>query len=116
VIGYPNTGKSSIINALKRTRAVGVSPKPGHTVAMQEVVLDRHVRLLDSPGIVFDDRAALLGNCVDGERLTDHVPAVQAIVRRCEAARLQMVYGIPHFHGDAMVFLALVAKSLGRPS
>jgi nuclear GTP-binding protein len=51
MIGYPNTGKSSIINALKRTRAVGVSPKPSHTVAMQEVVLDRHVRLLDSPGI-----------------------------------------------------------------
>ena len=55
IIGYPNVGKSSIINALKRCRAVGVSPRPGFTTSMQEVVLDRNVRLLDSPGVVFDD-------------------------------------------------------------
>ena len=115
VIGYPNTGKSSIINALKRTRAVSVSSKPGHTVSMQEVVLDRNVRLLDSPGVVFDDRAALLGNCVDGERLADPVPAVQALLRRCDHSRLQLAYGLPHFDGqDTMQFLALVAKSMGR--
>ena len=41
IIGYPNVGKSSIINALKRTRAVGVSPRPGFTTSMQEVVLDQ---------------------------------------------------------------------------
>eukprot|EP00559_Dactyliosolen_fragilissimus_P009260 CAMPEP_0184854828 /NCGR_PEP_ID=MMETSP0580-20130426/211_1 /TAXON_ID=1118495 /ORGANISM="Dactyliosolen fragilissimus" /LENGTH=626 /DNA_ID=CAMNT_0027349171 /DNA_START=30 /DNA_END=1910 /DNA_ORIENTATION=- len=56
IIGYPNVGKSSIINTLKRSStAVGVSPRPGFTTSMKEVVLDKNLRLLDSPGVVFDD-------------------------------------------------------------
>lgn len=35
IIGYPNVGKSSVINSLKRNKAVGVSPTPGFTKAMQ---------------------------------------------------------------------------------
>jgi len=114
VIGYPNTGKSGIINALKRSRAVGVSPKPGFTTSLQEVVLDRNVRLLDSPGIVFDDQSALLGNCVDSESIADPIPPITALVRRCDAARLMMTYSIPNFNNDTMVFLAMVAKSYGK--
>ncbi|KAG7353603.1 GTP-binding protein [Nitzschia inconspicua] len=44
IIGYPNVGKSSIINALKRSRAVDVSARPEFTTTMQEVVLDGNVR------------------------------------------------------------------------
>ena len=47
VIGYPNVGKSSIINSLKRSKAVGVSATPGFTRCMQEVSLDAKVTLLD---------------------------------------------------------------------
>jgi nuclear GTP-binding protein len=47
VIGYPNVGKSSIINSLKRSKAVGVSAAPGFTRCMQEVSLDAKVTLLD---------------------------------------------------------------------
>jgi nuclear GTP-binding protein len=115
VIGYPNVGKSSIINALKRSRAVGVSARPGFTTSMQEVVLDRNVRLLDSPGVVFDDNTALLGNCVDAESIDDPIPAVDALLRRCNPQSLIMTYNIPAFpQGDTMMFLAMVAKSYGR--
>lgn len=31
VVGYPNVGKSSIINSLKRSKACGVSSLPGYT-------------------------------------------------------------------------------------
>lgn len=31
VIGYPNVGKSSVINSLKRSKACGVSSTPGFT-------------------------------------------------------------------------------------
>lgn len=48
--GYPNVGKSSIINSLKRSRVCGVGATPGFTKASQEIVLDKHVHLLDSPG------------------------------------------------------------------
>lgn len=115
IIGYPNVGKSSIINALKRTRAVGVSPKPGFTTAMQEVLLDRNVRLLDSPGVVFDDRSALLGNCINADSMDDPIPAVEALLKRCNPASLVMTYKIPAFPPDnVMMFLALVARSYGR--
>mmetsp|Transcript_13496 Transcript_13496/g.19901 ORF Transcript_13496/g.19901 Transcript_13496/m.19901 type:complete len:528 (+) Transcript_13496:115-1698(+) len=115
IIGYPNVGKSSIINALKRTRAVGVSPKPGFTTAMQEVVLDRNVRLLDSPGVVFDDNSALLGNCINADSMDDPIPAVEALLKRCNPASLVMTYKIPAFPPDnVMMFLALVARSYGR--
>lgn len=115
VVGYPNTGKSSIINALKRSRAVGVSPRPGFTTSMQEVVLDRNVRLLDSPGVVFDDQSALLGNCVDSVSIQDPIPPVAALLQRCNHSSLLLTYNIPSFPpGDVMIFLALVAKSYGR--
>ena len=48
-------GKSSLLNSLKRTRVAQVGNTPGVTRAVQEVVLDKHLRLLDSPGIVFAD-------------------------------------------------------------
>lgn len=115
VIGYPNVGKSSIINALKRSRAVGVSSRPGFTTSMQEVVLDRNVRLLDSPGVVFDDKSALLGNCIDPESIDDPIPPVDALLKRCNPQSLIMTYNIPAFpKGNTMMFLAMVAKSYGR--
>lgn len=115
VIGYPNVGKSSIINALKRSRAVGVSPRPGFTTSMQEVVLDRNIRLLDSPGVVFDDNTALLGNCVDADSIEDPIPPVDALLKRCNPKSLMMTYNIPAFPpGDTMMFLAMVARSYGR--
>ena len=62
-------GKSSLINSLKRSRAAQVGNTPGVTKTVQEVVLDKHVRLLDSPGIVFSgagagtEGASALRNC-----------------------------------------------------
>ncbi|CAB9500839.1 nucleotide-binding protein-like 3 [Seminavis robusta] len=114
ILGYPNVGKSSIINALKRSRAVGVSSRPGSTASMQEVVLDRNVRLLDSPGVVFNDKSTLLG-CVDAHSMDDPIPPVEAILERCDHSSLLMTYNIPTFPaGNVMVFLAMVAKSHGR--
>ncbi len=121
IIGYPNVGKSSILNTLKRSRAVGVSPRPGFTTAMQEVVLDKNLRLVDSPGVVFDDTEnvngaeCMLRNCVDADSIEDPIPAVQALLNRCTTESLMMTYSIPAFpKGDAMVFLAMIAKRNGR--
>jgi nuclear GTP-binding protein len=52
-----------------------VGNTPGVTKGVQEVHLDKNIKLLDSPGIVFaaaeSDAAAVLRNCVKIEKLGD---------------------------------------------
>ena len=54
MIGYPNVGKSSIINSLKRSKTCEVSSVPGSTKHLQEVKLDDQVHLMDCPGVIFE--------------------------------------------------------------
>ena len=118
---YPNVGKSSIINSLKRARAVGVSPRPGFTTSMQEVVLDKNIRLLDSPGVVFDDddgndgADVLLRNCVDADSISDPVAVIKTLLGRCSQRSLLMAYAIPAFPPhDENIFLGMIAKKYGK--
>jgi nuclear GTP-binding protein len=53
LIGYPNVGKSSVINSLKRSKTCEVSSIPGCTKNLKEVKLDSQVKLVDCPGIIF---------------------------------------------------------------
>lgn len=117
-VGFPNVGKSSLINSLLRVRSVGVSAVPGFTKVMQEVVLDKNIRLLDCPGVVFadgDSTATTLRNCVNVEEVEDVYAPVQAILERCPQQYLMQLYSIPKFKAlDCMGFLALVAKVTGK--
>ncbi|XP_014676603.1 PREDICTED: guanine nucleotide-binding protein-like 3 homolog [Priapulus caudatus] len=116
VVGLPNVGKSSIINSLKRGKACSVGATPGVTKTMQLVQLDKHISLLDSPGIVMpggggDDAA--LRNCVKLESVSDPLPPVAMILRRCSKQNLMLHYRIPDY-ADLNEFLALMAKRTGR--
>jgi len=51
--GYPNVGKSSILNSIVGHKVVSVSRTPGHTKHFQTIHLTPTVRLCDCPGLVF---------------------------------------------------------------
>lgn len=132
-IGAPNVGKSSLINSLKRSRVCGVASTPGHTKVVQGIMLDRHIRLLDSPGIVFSDanappgatpeqieaaaQAAMLRNVLKVELVEDPQEPVQAILHRIDPKYLAEVYNIPELPSrDVQDFLLRVAYQKGRLS
>ena len=52
VLGYPNVGKSSLINSLKGKKAASTSSLSGHTKGVQNVRADNRIMLLDTPGVI----------------------------------------------------------------
>lgn len=117
VVGYPNVGKSSLINSLKRSRACGVGAMPGVTRCLQAVQLDRHIRLLDCPGVVLDSgdppAAAPLRGALAPQRLRDPLTPACAVLRRCPPQQLSELYGVPPC-ADPLQFLAHLARRQGR--
>lgn len=86
VIGYPNVGKSSVINALKRRPVVGVGNTPGFTTGNTEVDLRSDIRILDCPGVVApgeDSGDVVLRNAVRVSSLANPFVAVQRLLQRC---------------------------------
>ncbi|GAA6000849.1 hypothetical protein JCM10207_004689 [Rhodosporidiobolus poonsookiae] len=116
LVGHPNVGKSSLINTLKRSKACSVAPTPGWTMDVQEVVLEKGIRVLDCPGVVVEQRGETEGalkGMIKPEDVKDIKAPVEAILSRCKREHLQMLYNIPYF--DSLTsFLLEVARAKGR--
>ncbi len=52
VLGYPNVGKSSLINSLKGRSVASTSVLSGHTKGIMKVKMDNKIMLLDTPGVI----------------------------------------------------------------
>lgn len=118
--GFPNVGKSSVINSLKRAKVCGVGATPGVTKVAQAIHLDKNIKLLDCPGIVFsksqddtDSAQVLLRNCVKVELLSDPISPVEVILSRCSHEQLAALYELKPF-GDTREFLISLAQQRGK--
>lgn len=86
VVGFPNVGKSSIINALRKSRATAVSQQPGTTKVMQEISLDKSIIALDCPGVIptaqEETNGLVLRQAIKVEELVDAIGPVEALLAK----------------------------------
>ena len=109
MVGYPNVGKSSTVNALVAKKKTGVSATPGKTKHFQTLELGDGLLLADCPGLVFPSftasRAELVCNGVlPIDRLTDVRQPVAIVAARIPRALIERVYKmklpLPALHED----------------
>ena len=86
VIGYPNTGKSSLINYLTGRSSAPTSARAGFTKGMQKIRLGENLLLLDSPGIIPEEKYShgelgkIAGHAIIGARGYSEVKDPEFIV------------------------------------
>jgi nuclear GTP-binding protein len=116
VIGFPNVGKSSLINSMKKRRAVGVSATAGYTKNLQEVEIDSKVKIIDSPGVILskeDEVTLVLRNQINASEVKDPITPIERMLNMISKDDLLLQYKIADFK-DAKGFLLNVAKSRGK--
>ncbi|MFH1521972.1 MAG: GTPase, partial [archaeon] len=52
VVGYPNTGKSSVINFITRRGVAKTAKQAGFTKGMQKIRMSENILVLDTPGVI----------------------------------------------------------------
>jgi large subunit GTPase 1 len=99
LVGYPNVGKSSTINALIGAKTVSVSSTPGKTKHFQTIQLSEQVVLVDCPGLVFPNFASSQADLVCAgvlpiDQLREYTGPAALVAKRIPRSHLEAVYGI----------------------
>jgi len=99
LVGYPNVGKSSTINAILKSKKVAVSATPGKTKHFQTIYVDPSLMLCDCPGLVFPSfvtskEELILNGILPVDQLRDYTPPVNLLCDRVARWQLESVYGI----------------------
>ncbi|KAI0188401.1 hypothetical protein F4808DRAFT_271825 [Astrocystis sublimbata] len=99
LVGYPNVGKSSTINALIGAKKVSVSATPGKTKHFQTIRLSDKVTLCDCPGLVFPNFATTKADLVCNgvlpiDQLREFTGPAALITHRIPQPFLEAIYGI----------------------
>ncbi len=116
-IGYPNTGKSSIINTLKSQKVCKVAPIAGETKIWQYITLMKRIYLIDCPGVVYpyeeSDTDKVLKGVVRVELVETPEDYIPTVLSRVKTQYMSKTYKISDWtdHED---FLTKLAKRTGK--
>lgn len=100
MVGYPNVGKSSVINALCGKKKVGVDSKPGKTKNLQTIILSPNITLCDCPGLIFpslvNSKAEMICNGVISiDAVMEYVEPINYILQTVPNLILKYLYKLP---------------------
>ena len=117
LIGYPNVGKSSVINTLRQKAVCKVAPIPGETKVWQYITMSKRIYLIDCPGIAYNtgdsETDIVLKGVVRVENLKTPEDYVPEVLRRVKRHHLGRTYGIDSWT-DEVDFLSQIAQKGGR--
>ena len=99
LVGYPNVGKSSTINALIGAKKVSVSSTPGKTKHFQTIHLSPEVILCDCPGLVFPNFATTKAELVCNgilpiDQLREFTGPAGLVAQRIPQPFFEAMYGV----------------------
>ncbi|KAJ4459127.1 putative Nuclear/nucleolar GTPase 2 [Paratrimastix pyriformis] len=117
-IGYPNVGKSSVINSVMHRKVCKVAPEPGETKVWQYISLMARIYLIDCPGIVQPgpndtDSDLVLKGVVRVANLLDAAEHIPKLLERAKPEYLRRLYHVDRWT-DATDFLSQFARGMGR--
>lgn len=116
VVGYPNTGKSSIINALKGRASAGVSSVSGFTKGKQNIKIDNKIRVIDTPGVLASSDDKVSSKLVITASRTNVKDPDLAVYELLKSHRTEILnhYDILDTKQDEEEILELIARKLNR--
>ncbi|KZC04055.1 Nucleolar GTP-binding protein 2 [Dufourea novaeangliae] len=116
-IGYPNTGKSSVINTLRSKKVCNVAPIAGETKVWQYITLMRRIYLIDCPGVVYPsaetDTEKVLKGVVRVELVQNPEDYVSDVLARVKPEYIRKTYKIMEW-SDHVDFLEKLARKSGK--
>uniref|UniRef100_A0A674DP84 Nucleolar GTP-binding protein 2 n=1 Tax=Salmo trutta TaxID=8032 RepID=A0A674DP84_SALTR len=116
-IGYPNVGKSSVINTLRSKKVCNVAPLAGETKVWQYITLMRRIFLIDCPGVVYPSEDSesdiVLKGVVQVEKIRNPEEHIPAVLERAKPEYIQKTYRIPTWSSPED-FLEKLAMRMGK--
>ncbi|KAG4968969.1 hypothetical protein AAZX31_12G211300 [Glycine max] len=116
-VGYPNVGKSSVINTLRTKNVCKVAPIPGETKVWQYITLTKRIFLIDCPGVVYHNNDSetdvVLKGVVRVTNLKDAADHIGEVLKRVKKEHLERAYKIKEWD-DENDFLLQLCKSTGK--
>ncbi|XP_032503682.1 guanine nucleotide-binding protein-like 3 isoform X2 [Phocoena sinus] len=113
VIGFPNVGKSSIINSLKQERICNVGVSMGLTRYMQVVPLDKQITIIDCPSFIvspLNSAIALALRSPASIEVVKPMEAASAILSHADARQVVLKFTVPDFKNSLEFFTSFAQR------